>query len=230
MLREVKEGKARFEPEDLTPASIERFQGDAKRLVDANARGYFVRFLPQMGADRAQLYYRAVSVIGGLTFPGEQYLSEHLDEDPGTPQIREKLRVFESPKVAEAWEKALDRISSDPSGAITAAKSLLEGTFKSILKERGQEPEHSEDFSRLWRKVAKELSLDLDPREADPMKKLLGACNALVGALAEVRNQSGDAHGGSDSRVAAVHARLAVHVAGAFAAFVAEIHASNSKT
>ena len=43
------------------------------------------------------------------------------------------LTRFDSEAVTEAWRIALQRRSSDPAGAITAARTMLESVLKSVL-------------------------------------------------------------------------------------------------
>jgi len=49
--------------------------------------------------------------------------------------ISEALASFDEAGVREAWRKALERRSSDPEGAITSAKTLLETVCKHIIED-----------------------------------------------------------------------------------------------
>lgn len=62
--------------------------------------------------------------------------------------------------VEESWRQALDKIHSDPEGAITATRTLLESTCKHICDERGVPYENSWDLEPalqppppLWRSL-----------------------------------------------------------------------------
>ncbi len=55
---------------------------------------------------------------------------------PADELISETVASFDEAGVHEAWQKALDRRSSDPEGAITAAKTLLETVCKRTSSKR----------------------------------------------------------------------------------------------
>src|SRR5262245_34625929 len=54
-------------------------------------------------------------------------------EAPGDTRVGEALAVLSSSAVHTAWETALERRLSDPDGAITSARTLLETVCKHIL-------------------------------------------------------------------------------------------------
>jgi hypothetical protein len=223
LLRDIRNGKRDFGIDRSDPKGRDKFQTDATRLVEAERQGYIGRIIPMKDSAAGGLYYRHISVIEGLTFPGEQFLSKHLEDNPDAEQIHNKLYVFRSEYISNSWQKALERIGDDPSGAITAARSLLESVFKRILEEKKVEFSKNDDFGVLWKKVSKVLDLGLSNDEDEMMKRFLGACNSMVGSLAELRNRSGDAHGGNRPTVDGAHSRLIVNISGAFAGFLADI-------
>jgi hypothetical protein len=61
-----------------------------------------------------------------------EYL-ETQDRAPGTAPISEVVEAFDAEQVQTDRQKALDRRASDPEGAITAARTLLETVCKDIL-------------------------------------------------------------------------------------------------
>lgn len=229
LLRDVRNGKTDFTVDETNDQAIAMFQPDASRLMEAGRLGYLVQVLPVKGARGGALYYRSIHVIQGLTFQGEQFLAEHLEDNPDAEHLHDRLRVFRSEHVSTAWEKALSRVGNDPSGAITAARALLESVCKQILHNRGIAHSQAEDFGVLWKKVTQVVDLGLAPAEVEAMRRFLGACNSVVGALAELRNRSGDAHGGPLPTVSPTHARFVVNVAGALAGFLAETIQSHTK-
>ncbi|WP_243336687.1 hypothetical protein [Anaeromyxobacter soli] len=65
---------------------------------------------------------------------------QHLETKqtaPADQPITSSLKTWGTAEVHAAWEKALDRRHSDPEGAVTAARTLLETTCKSILHKQG---------------------------------------------------------------------------------------------
>ena len=59
----------------------------------------------------------------------------------------------------DAWKKALDRRTSDPEGAITAAKTLLETVCKHIIDEVGKTYGDNDDLPKLYHIAAECLNL-----------------------------------------------------------------------
>ena len=87
-----------------------------------------------------------------------EYL-EAQDRAPGVVPITATLQAFDPEHVHGAWQKALDRRISDPEGAITAARMLLETVCKHILDEAGATYPESADLSKLWAFAAESSSL-----------------------------------------------------------------------
>lgn len=65
--------------------------------------------------------------------------------------------------VGIAWTKVIERRSSDPEGAVTMARTLLESVCKHILDEAGEsEHEAKPDLNKLYKKTAGTRALELD--------------------------------------------------------------------
>lgn len=90
--------------------------------------------------------------------PAIEYL-ESVDRAPGLQPIGEALEKFDSDSVHAAWQKALDRRVTDPEGAITAARTLLESVCKHILDDVGAEYAEDGDLPKLWASCADNLNL-----------------------------------------------------------------------
>jgi hypothetical protein len=138
---------------------------------------------------------------------------------PADPQLLAKL----SPEAVQAvWQRALERRTSDPEGAITAARALLETVCKHILEEMEIEYDDSADLPRLYRMAAETLKIAPSQHTEAVFKQILGGCTAVVEGLGALRNKLGDAHGGGMRRVrpAPRHAQLAVNLSGAMTAFL----------
>lgn len=137
-------------------------------------------------------------------------------------EISEKLAVVDSRHVGDAWKKALERKSSDPDGAITAARSLLEAVSKHILDKNGKTYSGSDKFNKLLHQALESLSLAPAQQSSDLLRGFMGSCENVVNQIATIRNRMGDAHGkGHAGEVpTALHAELAVNIAGAMATFL----------
>lgn len=125
-------------------------------------------------------------------------------------------------RVQDSWKKALDRRGTDPQGAITAARTLLEDVCRHILDELGVGHAGHKDLTDLYRMTAQHLSLAPDRTMQEPVRRLLGGGFSVVEGIGALRNVVGDAHG--RERIApnpdVRHAELAVSLAGAMASFL----------
>ncbi|SHL15520.1 abortive infection family protein [Halomonas caseinilytica] len=143
---------------------------------------------------------------------------------PSDSAIGEALERFDSAHVHAAWQKALDRRASDPEGAITMAKSLVESVCKYVVAQmEGKErADNGDDLPQLYRKASHLLNLAPDQHMEDTFKRILGGCSNIVTGLGELRNRVGDAHGQGPRPVkpSPRHAELAVNLAGTMASFL----------
>ena len=154
-------------------------------------------------------------------------LLEYLEKGgkvPSDKPISEILKRFNSESVQLIWSKALDRRQSDPEGAITAARTLLETICKHILDEKSIVYESDTDLPKLYHFVSRELNLSPSQYTEDVFKQILGGCSSIVNGLGTLRNRLGDAHGQGKKpvRPAARHAELAVNLAGSVALYLIE--------
>jgi hypothetical protein len=138
----------------------------------------------------------------------------------------------DSTYVQGAWSKALERRTSDPEGAITAARSLVETMCKHILDEMNVGYTEDDDLPKLYYTVACKLNLSPGQHTEELFKRTLGSCQQVVQCLAEIRNKMGDAHGKGVRHVkpAPRHAELAINLAGAMATFLIETWESHQRT
>lgn len=141
---------------------------------------------------------------------------------PADELISQVLSSFDENGVHRGWQKALERRVSDPEGAITAAKTLLETVCKHIIDEAGGSYSENDALPKLYAAAASTLRLAPNQHTETIFKSILGNCQAVVGYLAALRNRLGDAHGQGKQHVrpAARHAELAVNLAGSVAMFL----------
>jgi hypothetical protein len=134
------------------------------------------------------------------------------------------LQKFDADGVHTVWEKALGRRHTDPDGAITSARTLLETVCKRILDEVGETYADKDDLPALYRAVALKLQIAPSQHTEEAFKRILGGATSVVEGLGSLRNKIGDAHGqgGKPVRPSARHAQLAVNHAGAMATFLVD--------
>ena len=141
---------------------------------------------------------------------------------PADESISATLAAFDPTQVHERWTMAMERRASEPAGAITLARTLLEDVCKWILDQAGETWQEADDLPVLYRKLAKVLKLAPDDHTEPIFKQILGSCQSVVESLGALRNKLGDAHGPGPKRARpqARHAELAVNLSGAMATFL----------
>tara|TARA_R100000750_G_scaffold11301_12_gene7438 strand:+ start:30155 stop:30970 length:816 start_codon:yes stop_codon:yes gene_type:complete len=166
--------------------------------------------------------------IWNETNPILEFLESGLSH-PAQKTIDEVLSDFDSDSIHFAWSKALERKLSDPEGAITISRTILESVCKHILDDKGIQYNFSNiELSELYKLTAKELNLSPDQHNEQIFKQILGGCSGIVNGLGTLRNKLGDAHGKGMLPVKpqARHAELAVNLAGSMALFLISTHAN----
>jgi len=141
---------------------------------------------------------------------------------PIQPSDQQVLAQLSPESVQTVWQRALDRRISDPEGAITAARALLETVCKHILDDLSVRYDDTGDLPKLYRLTSESLNIAPSQHTAQVFKQILGGCASVVEGLASLRNRLGDAHGGGRARVrpAPRHAQLAVNLAGSMTSFL----------
>jgi hypothetical protein len=164
-------------------------------------------------------------------YQGFQPLLDHLEgrnRAPADQSVGEALSSFDTEGAHAAWQKALARRHTDPDGAITAARSLLETVCKGILERQSIPYQENADLPKLYQLAAESLNLAPSQHTEETFKAILGSCQQVVNRLGNLRNAIGDAHGQGSNPVkpAPRHAALAVNLAGTMATFLVETWAS----
>lgn len=151
---------------------------------------------------------------------------------PSDHAVSVAIEKFDSANIQAAWSKALDRRSSDPEGAITMARTLLESVCKHILDEAEAHYDDSPDINKLYRLTAEQLNIAPSQHTEQVFKQILGGCTAVVEGLGALRNRLSDSHGKSKVGVkpAPRHAELAVNLAGALAVYLLATWEARSET
>ena len=151
---------------------------------------------------------------------------------PGDHVASDALETFDLDGVHAVWNKAITRRNTDPEGAITVARTLLETVTKRILDECGETYSDKDDLPKLYAKTAKVLNLAPNQHSEEPIKAILGGAMNLVNGIGTLRNRLSDSHGRGGKmpvRPSPRHASLAVNTAGAVATFLVETYQENQK-
>jgi hypothetical protein len=136
-----------------------------------------------------------------------------------------ELSVIDAPHVRDLWRKAVSRVPTDPSGAVTAARSLLESVCKHILFDRGLSFSPTADLPQLFDAVLQVLQFSPRAQTDRRLRQVAGNIQAVVGGVASLRGDIGDAHGKNpdDPLATPEQAELAVNLAGAIALYVTRV-------
>ncbi len=166
-----------------------------------------------------------------------EFLLEQFDplltylESQGTSLSAEPiLAKLDSDHVRTALQKVAARTATDPEGAMTAARALVETVCKHILDDAGIKYDDKAELPKLHRQVAESLNLAPDQHTEGVFKQVLGGCMAVVEGLGSLRSRLGDAHGKGRkaARPAARHATLVVNLASAMCVFLVETWVARS--
>lgn len=149
-------------------------------------------------------------------------LLERGGASPSDHVVSVAIDKFDAANVQAAWSKALERRSTDPEGAITMARTLLESVCKHILEESQEKYDDSPDMNKLYRQTAERLNIAPSQHTEQVFKQILGGCTSVVEGLGALRNRLSDSHGKGKVGVkpAPRHAELAVNLAGALAIYL----------
>jgi len=147
---------------------------------------------------------------------------ESRPNSPVQPSDEQVLSKLSGEAVQTVWHRALERRVSDPEGAITSARALLETVCKHILDDASVTYDDNADLPKLYRLTSEALNIAPSQHTEQVFKQILGGCTSVVEGLGALRNRLGDAHGGGKQRVkpAPRHAQLAVNLAGSMTSFL----------
>jgi len=149
-------------------------------------------------------------------------LRDRLQGLPTADETHEVLARFDSGHVREAWTKAQSRLNTDPSGSLTAVRTLLEAICKHILDKHDVPYDDKDDLPRLYAGASKRLVLAPSQQTEPDFRRIAGAVTTVVETLGTIRNRLGDSHGkgASSGEPTNRHAELAVSLGGAVAVFL----------
>ncbi|HCF9254930.1 TPA: abortive infection family protein [Pseudomonas aeruginosa] len=220
VLRKINSGVTSFKPESFSPEDLKKFQPFAKAIVHAHALGYIEKMIPHREYHSGAEHYDIILVRGGLTHEGVLQLQVFSGQPtPADEILTNLLEGISSHSIRESWEKALNRRSTDPRGAITAARALLEATLKWIIEQRGGSV--TDKNNELFNRAISALGLDL---KGKPLEKTIQGLNAIIWSVGDMRNRHGDAHGAAscDNSPTKNEAGFCVNLASAAALYLLE--------
>ena len=143
------------------------------------------------------------------------------DDFPLDTLVLDALK-YSNEYVRELWVKCLERRETDPEGAITASRTLLEGTCRFILGELGQASDKSDKLPQLFSKTIKALDLAPSKHTEQQFKQIISGGFSIVNGLSSLRNEISDSHAISHGcgRPSQIHSALCVNTAGVISEFL----------
>ncbi len=142
----------------------------------------FIKYKFSTYAERRQFIQQEMNALldfceSKQTFPAEKFISEVLQN-------------FDEAGINSAWQKALERKISDPEGAITIAKTILESVCKHILDEKEVKYNSNNiELTELYKITATQLNLSPSQHTEEIFKQILGGCSGIVNGLGALRNR-----------------------------------------
>ncbi len=155
-------------------------------------------------------------------------LRDSLFQVYGRSPVGRSLSSLTLDGVRENWWKIGSRIAANPDAAMTAARTLLESTCKTILDEMGEAPDETGDLARLVKRTIRVLGLT-EQQQDQPTKQLISGLMSMISGVAGISNAAGDRHGqvgGSTLRDVCL-AEFVAHACGSIAVFITRKYALN---
>lgn len=190
---------------------------------DLNQFWPFIRQFDTYAERRIFLWDKFTALIDYLEIASVSSVSKSI--------MNSQLLKFGVNTVQYEIQKGLERVKSDPEGAITLARTILESVCKFIAEQQNINYDDNTELSVLYKIVAKNLNLSPDQHNEEIFKQILGGCSAIVNGLGTLRNRLGDAHGKGRNKIkpSQRHAELAVNLSGSMAIFLLETHEFQTK-
>jgi hypothetical protein len=117
-------------------------------------------------------------------------MMDRLEGTNATPldhSVTVALQNYDTETIHQIWLRAIDRRETDPEGAITLARTLLETVCKHILDEHEVPYESNSDLPGLYKMAAKSLNIAPSQHSEPVFKQILGGCTAVVEGLGALR-------------------------------------------
>ncbi len=240
-------------PRNLVDCFAEAFAGNHVGFSAREITDYFTRYSNLvkpynhygMNPTRKQLFIESAYslnpkqqyyALNDLTWNEKPSRYDYPNENSRV-QLREQLHLFISPDPVgirfsqiretafrEDWATCITRLQHDPASAIIVARTLLETLLKTIVTERGSEPDGSGDLGRLMRQAQE--AVGFDRRQDQPTHQIISGLVNVINVLATISNSAGDRHGlvAGQSIDDPGLAQFAVHAAGTVGIAFIELH------
>jgi hypothetical protein len=91
------------------------------------------------------------------------------------------------------WMTAHSRLLSSPAAAVTAARTMLETVFQTIVEERGGTPDTSGDIGKSMKQAQNAIGFSRRDHQAE--HQIVSGLASVIGGVSAISNDAGDRHG-----------------------------------
>jgi Abortive infection C-terminus len=218
-------------------AWLQRIDGDP--TIDAHAvlgrflEDFMDRPQPRVTSDveRLREHIREALADSGLSYhAGGKILGGSGLLTPSR-SLADLIRDRDLPAISKQFDRANEKVLTDPEGAVTSACVILEEMCRTYIADEKLSLPSDQSLHPLWRVVQRHLGLAPTPELQDDLRKILGGLASIVDGTGAFRTHAGDAHGHGPEAPAVEprHARLAVHAAHTVVTFVLETWTARTK-
>jgi len=186
------------------------------------------RRVSELAAER--LPGRPFAVLSGPTFADGVVFTAAAS--PATKSLNELLRSKDLPAVEKEFQRAMAAVESDPPAGVTAACSLLEALFKTIIEDEGLQLPSDQSIVALYKPVRDRFHLNPAEVAEKDLQRIMTGLISIVDGIGALRTHAGSAHGRGRQpfELSASHARLAINGAHTLAFFILETWGASKTT
>lgn len=156
-----------------------------------------------------------------------QYISGgHISDGSSAPSksLQEQIKRRNVPAIEDEFDRALEKVNSEPREAVSAACNILESMFKVYIADENLEMPQRQDLQNVWKVVKGDLGFEPGCIQDNDLIKILSGIISIVDGIGAFRTHASSAHGQGRKlyKVKSRHAQLAINSAHTIALFVLE--------
>lgn len=177
--------------------------------------------------NRERIKKLAESITKELNKYGLSYAKGGFILSGGSLPSRDLSKIIHDkdiPAINLEFERALNKVNSEPLEAVSACSNLLESICKVYIEDNGLEMPNKKDLKSLWKVVSKNLGFDASKIQDDDLRRIISGMFSIVDGIASLRTHGSSAHGQGKQlyKPSPRHARFAVNAAHSLALFLLE--------
>lgn len=168
-------------------------------------------------------------------FPTKDYSEEicwiQFFPDPELPDLFpiievKRIQSLDLDLINEQIQKCNEKISNDDfNGAITNARTLIEGICIFIIESNGAKIVEHGNLIKLYKQASSFLNMDPSKHAEVSLRQITQGCVSIVSGIASLRNKAGDVHGIEKDKIFKPkrrHAQFIVNIAFSISEFLVQ--------